>query len=125
MILIQLMALDDASIFSPLLAIAASRVPMKIGIMSFGVAAAVDRANMRGVTVGKVEIAPLEMEYGRGQSRIMMSSLTPSRFNTEEKASKRLSWATSRCTYPEKIVREVMKEHVDPATVAVAMISQL
>ncbi len=123
--LIQLMAFEVASIFSPLLAIAANRVPMKIGMISLGVAAAVAIANMRGVTVGKVEIAPLDKEYGRGHSRIMMSSFTPSCFSTEAKASKRLSWATSRCTNPEKIVRDVMNEHVDPATVAVAIISQL
>lgn len=123
--LIQLIALEPESIFSPLLAIAARRVPMKMGMMSFNVATAVARANICGVTVGTVEIAPLDMEYGSGHSRIMISNLTPSCFNTEEKASKRLSWATSRCTNPEKIVREVMKEHVDPATAAVDMISQL
>lgn len=98
---------------------------MKIGMRSFGVATAVARANICGVTVGKVEIAPLEMEYGSGQSRIIISNLMPSCFKTEEKASNRLSWATSRCTYPEKIVRDVMKEQVDPATVAVAMINHL
>lgn len=98
---------------------------MKIGMTSFRLAAAVAKANICGVTVGNVEIAPLDSEYGKGQSRIMMSSFTPSCFNTEEKAWNRLSLATSRCTKPEKIVRDVMKEHVDPATVAVAMISQL
>lgn len=81
--------------------------------------------NICGVTVGKVEMAPLEMEYGSGQSRIMINNFRPSRLSTDEKASNRLSLATSRCTKPEKIVREVKKEHVDPATVAVAMMSQL
>lgn len=76
------------------------------------------------MTVGNVDIAPFDIEYGSGHNRIMISSLSPSRWRTDEKASNRLSFATSRCTNPEKIVRDVKKEHVDPATVAVAMMSQ-
>lgn len=125
MMLIQLMAFVLASIFSPLLAITASRVPMKMGMINFKVATAVARANVCGFTVGKVEIAPFDTEYGNGHSRIMISNLRPSYFRTEEKASNRLSLATSLCTNPEKIVRDVMNEHVDPATVAVAIMSQL
>ena len=62
MMLIQLMALVPASIFSPLFAIAANLDPTKIGISSLGVTIAVAKANMRGSTVGKVEIAPFDIE---------------------------------------------------------------
>lgn len=125
MMLIQLIAVVVRSFFFPLLAIAANRVPMKMGISSFKVMADVAMTNICGVTVGNVEIAPLEIEYGNGHSRIIISNFRPSRLSTEEKASKRLSLATNLCTKPEKIVREVKNEHVDPATVAVEMISHL
>ena len=62
MILIQLMALVPASIFSPLFAIAANLDPIKIWMSSLGVTIAVAKANMRGSTVGKVDIAPFDRE---------------------------------------------------------------
>lgn len=62
MILIQFIAVVVASFFFPLLAIAAKRVPIKMGMISFKVITDVAITNMRGVTVGKVEIAPLEIE---------------------------------------------------------------
>lgn len=63
MMLAQLMALVLVSILSPLLAMAASLDPMKIPISSFGVAAAVARPNIKGDTVGNVDMAPFEMDW--------------------------------------------------------------
>ena len=62
MMLAQFIALVLASIFSPLLAIAASLEPMKMCIINFGVTIAVARAYIIGWTVGKVDIAPFEIE---------------------------------------------------------------
>lgn len=124
MMLIQLIAVEVGSLFSSLLAMAAKRVPMKMGMVSFKVMTDVAIINILGV-IGKVDIAPFVSEYGNGQSRIIINNFRPSCLSTDEKASKRLSFATSRCTNPEKIVRDVKKEHVDPATVAVAIMSQL
>lgn len=125
MILAQLIAFVPVSIFSPLLAITASLEPMKIAMSSLGVAAAVATANISGCTVGNVDIAPLEMLYGSGHSRIMTKSLRPSCCKTRESASNRRSFATIRLTKLESSVRETTKEHVDPTTVAEATIGQL
>lgn len=62
MILIQLIALVPASIFSPLFAITANLDPMKMWMSSLGVTIAVAKAYMAGCTVGNVEIAPFEIE---------------------------------------------------------------
>lgn len=124
-ILAQLIALVVASILSPLLAIAASRVPMKIWIISFGVTIAVARANIEGLTVSKVEIAPLEIEYGNGQSLIIHRSLRPSCLSTKESAVNLESFSTSRWTNLESKVRETKNEHSDPTTVADATMNQL
>ncbi len=62
MMLAQLMALVEASIFSPLFAITASRDPMNTWINNFGVTIAVARVKLRGFTVAKVAMAPLEIE---------------------------------------------------------------
>lgn len=125
MILAQLMALVAVSIFSPLFAMTASREPINIAIRSLGVAAAVAAANTSGCTVGKVDMAPFEMLYGRGQSLIITKSFRPSCFKTRDNASYLLSFATSRLTKLERSVRETMKEHVDPTIVAEATIGQL
>ena len=61
-ILIQLTAFVPASIFSPLFAITANLDPTKIWISNLGVTIAVAKANMAGSTVGKVEIAPFDIE---------------------------------------------------------------
>ena len=124
-ILAQFTTLVVVSIFSPFFAITASRDPTKIAMNSFGVAAAVARANINGFTVGKVEMAPFEMLYGSGHRRIMNSSFRPSCFSTSDRASNRLSFATSRCTKFDSRVRETTNEQTDPATVAEATIGQL
>ena len=103
----------------------ASLEPIKMAINSFGVAAVVARAKTNGCTVGNVDIAPLEMLYGNGQSLIMTRSFRPSCFKTRERASNLLSFATSRFTKLERSVRETMKEHVDPTIVAEATIGHL
>lgn len=103
----------------------ASLEPINIAINNFGVAAAVATANISGCTVGNVDMAPLEMLYGSGHSRIMTKSLSPSCFSTEESASNRRSFATIRWTKLESNVRETTKEHVDPTMVAEATIGQL
>lgn len=62
MMLIQLMALVVASLFPPFLAIAANRVPMKMGMINFSVMTDVAITNICGVIVGKVDIAPFDIE---------------------------------------------------------------
>lgn len=98
---------------------------MNTAISSLGVAAAVAIANIKGSTVGKVDIAPFEMLYGRGHSRIIIKSLRPSCFKTSDSASNLRSFATKPLTKLENNVRETMKEHVDPTTVADATMGQL
>jgi len=124
-ILAQLIAFVPVSIFSPLLAMTASREPMNIAINNFGVAAVVAMANIKGCTVGKVDIAPFEMLYGSGHSLIMTKSLRPSCFKTSDSASNLRSFATILFTKLESNVRDTMKEHVDPTIVADATIGQL
>ena len=55
----------------------------------------------------------------------MTRSLRPSCLRTRESAAKRLSLATRRLTKLDRIVRETIKEHNDPAMVAEAIINQL
>lgn len=62
MMLAQLITFVVASILPPLLAIAASLLPMKTWINNLGVTSAVARANIEGLTVSNVEIAPFEIE---------------------------------------------------------------
>lgn len=62
MMLATLIAFVVASILFPLLAIAASRLPMKTWINNLGVTIAVARANIDGLTVSNVEIPPFEIE---------------------------------------------------------------
>ena len=62
MMLAQLIAFVVASIVSPLLAMAASLPPMKMWIINLGDAIAVARANIDGLTVSNVEIAPFDIE---------------------------------------------------------------
>ena len=86
---------------------------------------AVARVNDRGLTVSKVAMAPLEIEYGRGQSRIMHRSLRPSCFRTKESAVNLVSVSTSLWTNLESNVLETTNEQNDPATVADAAMNQL
>lgn len=104
---------------------AASREPMKTCIKSFGDVIAVARANCSGSTVGNVDIAPFDSEYGSGHNLIMHNSLRPSCFRTRASASNLLSLATSRLTKLDKRVLEAMKEHKDPTILAVATMNQL
>src|ERR1700733_1197218 len=96
---------------------------MKTSTRSFGVIIAVARAYIAGWTDGNVDIAPFESEYGNGQRRIITSSFSPSCFNVNVRAAKRLSLATRRSTYFRKTVRDTKKEKVEPATVADARMS--
>lgn len=98
---------------------------MKTWIKSLGDAMAVARANMRGCTVGKVDIAPFEIEYGRGHKRIMHSSLSPSCLRVNDSAANRLSCDISRWTNFERMVLETMKEHKEPIMVAEATMNHL
>lgn len=123
--LAQLIAFVLASIFSPLLAIAANRDPMKMCIINLGVTMAVASAYTEGFTVGTVDIAPFEIEYGSGHNLIMHRSFKPSCLSTKDSAANLLSFATSRWTKFVSKVLETMKEHVDPITVAVAAMNQL
>ena len=49
-----------------------------------------------GETVGNVDKAPFEIEYGSGQRRIMQRSLSPSCFKVRVRAANLLSVATMR-----------------------------
>jgi hypothetical protein len=72
-----------------------------------------------------VATAPLESEYGSGQSRNMISSFRPSCLRVRARAAKRVSLARRRETKERRRERETMKEAVEPQTVAVAAINQL
>jgi len=76
-------------------------------------------------TVGKVAIAPFEIEYGKGHSLIMTSNFRPSCLSVSAKAVKRRSLATIRVTQADKIWREARKEAVEPRMVADATMNQL
>jgi len=69
---------------------------MKTWMRSFGEAMAVARAKESGCTVGNVDIAALEREYGRGQTRIMQRILRPSCLSVRARASNLLSSPTRR-----------------------------
>jgi len=98
---------------------------MKICSMSFGETIAVARAYEAQCTVGNVATAPLEMEYGSGQRRYMMRSLRPSCLRVNERAAKRVSFATRRWTMVLRSVRERRKDAVLPAMVALAAMNHL
>lgn len=118
MMLKILTSFEPVLISSPFSYSIRKRLPIKAGTSNFGEIMAVARPYISGSTVGKVEIAPLHIEYGSGQRRIMHSSLSPSYFNVRERAAKRLSRATSRWTNLERTVRDAMNEQVDPSIVA-------
>ena len=96
---------------------------MKTWIRSFGLAINVAKANDRGWTVGNVDMAALESEYGRGQNLIMHKIFSPSCFSVKAKASKRLSPPTSRWTYFARMVRDARNEVREPMTVALHTIN--
>ena len=98
---------------------------MKTAIANLGVAIAVANANISGCTVGKVEIAPFDNEYGSGHSRIIVKSFRPSCFRTSERAANWLLSATKLLTYFKRIVRDTTKEQVDPTILALATMNQL
>lgn len=98
---------------------------MKAGTKSLGVMIAVASPYVNGCTVGKVETAPLHTEYGRGHNRIIHSSLSPSYFSVKARAANLLSRSIRRWTNLDRIVRETIKEAVDPSTVAEAYNSHL
>lgn len=81
--------------------------------------------NARGCTVGMSEMAPLEMEYGRGHNRIIMRSLIPSCFKVRAIDAKRGSPWTRPWTSERRTVRETMNEAVLPMMVADATINHL
>lgn len=94
-------------------------LPIKAGTSSLGEIIAVARPYIKGWTVGKVETAPLHIEYGNGQRRIIHSNLRPSYLRVKESAANLLSRSIRRLTNLDKTVRDTMNEHVDPKTVAV------
>lgn len=69
-------------------------------------------------------MAALLKLYGKGQKRIMTSIFNPSCFKVNANAVNLLSSPTKRFTYPENMVRDVRKEHREPATVAAATMNQ-
>lgn len=103
----------------------ASRPPIKMWTRSFGVAAAVAAAKVNGLMVGTVAMAPLESEYGRGHSLIMIRSLKPSRLRVCARASKRLSVATSRRVKDDSQYLHNRKEQNDPTILADAAMNHL
>lgn len=94
-------------------------LPIKAGTSSFGEMIAVARPYIQGLTVGKVETAPLQIEYGKGQRRIIHSNLRPSYLRVKESAANLLSRSIKRLTNLDSIVRDTINEQVDPNTVAV------
>lgn len=94
-------------------------LPTNTGTSSFGEIIAVASPYINGWTVGKVETAPLHIEYGRGHSRIMHSNLRPSYLSVKDSAANLVSRSIKRWTNWERMVRDTMKEHVDPRTLAV------
>jgi hypothetical protein len=92
---------------------------------SFGVAMAVAKIKDHGETEGKVLMAPLEIEYGSGQRRIMQRSLMPSCLRVEESAAKRLSDLTIRVAKSLIQYLQVMNEAVEPIRVAVETMNHL
>src|SRR5271170_2402112 len=99
---------------SPLFAMAARRLPMKQCTNNFGVTIAVAKVKMAGCTLGNVDNAPFDSEYGSGQSRIMQSNLSPSCLRVRVKAANRLSLATRRSTYRFRRVLDTRKAKNDP-----------
>ena len=93
--------------------------------MSLGDAIAVAKANIKGCTVGNVDIAPLEREYGSGHRRIMTSNFNPSCFKVSASAANRLSVSTSRWAKPDRRLRDTTNEQKEPTTVAEATTNQL
>ena len=55
----------------------------------------------------------------------MQRSLNPSCLRTKDSAAKRVSFWTSRCTYPDKTAREAKNDAVDPIIVALAAMNHL
>lgn len=117
-------ALDPALISSFLSTRMRILLPMKAGTSNFGEIMAVARPYINGWTVGKVETAPLQIEYGNGQRRIIHSSLSPSYLSVKESAANLLSRSIRRLTNLDRMVRDTMNEQVDPKTVAVEYSSQ-
>lgn len=70
--------------------------------------------------MGNVDTAPLHIEYGSGQSRIMHSNLRPSYLSVKASAANLLSCSIMRLTKLERTVRETMNDSVEPTIVAVA-----
>jgi|FreactcultuFSWF8_1027224.scaffolds.fasta_scaffold00076_110 hypothetical protein len=102
-----------------------SWLPTKTCKNSLGLAAAVAIMNCGHCTVGIVEMAPFESEYGSGQSLIIIKSLMPSCFNVRASAAKRLSFSVSRVTYDLRSVRDTRNEAVLPMMVPEATMSHL
>lgn len=105
-ILIMLTALEPVLISPPSSDNILSLLPIKVGTRNFGEMMAVARPYMSGLTVGKVETAPLHSEYGKGHKRIMHNSFKPSYLRVNDKAANRLSCFISLCTNLDKTVRE-------------------
>jgi hypothetical protein len=120
MILQIFTALDAALISSPFSERIRILLPIKAGTSNLGVMIAVASPYIKGCTVGNVETAPLQTEYGRGHRRIMHKSLRPSYLSVSARAANLLSFSIMRFTNFDRIVRDTMKEHVDPSTVAEA-----
>lgn len=90
---------------------------MKAGTSNLGDMINVANPYIKGCTVGNVETAPLHIEYGKGQRRIMHSNLSPSYFRVKARAANLLSRSIRRLTNLDRTVRETTKETVDPSTV--------
>ena len=69
--------------------------------------------------MGNVDIAAFDSEYGNGHNLIIHRIFKPSCFNVRARASNRLSFPTSLCTYFESTVLEATNAARDPHTVAV------
>jgi hypothetical protein len=99
-------AFDPALICSPFSESKRMRLPMNAGTNNLGEMIAVASPYINGCTVGNVDTAPLQIEYGSGHRRIMQRSLSPSYFSVRDNAANLLSRSIRRLTNPERIVRE-------------------
>lgn len=119
------MALEAVLISSPFSIKIRNLLPINAGTSNFGEINAVASPYVNGRTVGKVETAPLHIEYGKGHNRIMQSNLSPSYFKVKESAANLLSCSMRRATSLDRIVRDTIKEEIEPRTVALAYRNQL
>lgn len=106
MILMMFTAFAPALISSPFAESSRTRLPINVGTSSFGEIMAVASPYIKGWTVGNVDTAPLQIEYGSGHNRIIQRSFNPSYLRVSHRAANLLSRCIVRLTNFDKTVRE-------------------